>query len=571
MLQSPVLLASLRLEAATHFLRHFIAEGPWLLTSAGVQRQFGPRSVTPMLEWIGRQQLAQHSVYALTPSVGGTLSHITVRAPIQARTADMALPPSLAVAADKLTLIWRINDFPLKPAMAKKIAAQLAREIGGEQAAGQPIPLPGTIAFRHIGTRMTQRVPVQMLSPLDRAYRIVAGDLVAPVSNRPAIDPNAMPVPLGDAEDGAPAIWQPGAQSNGFMLILGASGSGKTETLKVIGGAIHKHRIPVLVLDFHGDVHLKGVPTTLLSSGAASTHGLNPLELDLTSAQETGLYDQRAALREMIMRAVPALGHRQADILHEALGEAYQRAGVIDDDPKSWERQPPGFADLFAVLGNMVEEGKRNAEGVIAGVRDLFGHPIFNRTQRLGIETLLAASTRIDLSKLPDSVRFIATETLLRRIFRALRMRGPIPVNPADDRERFRLFVMIDEAKILSLGGNRDRNILNDLFTEARKFGLGMVLASQMAEHFSEDVRSNAAAWLVLKPQAMAEAKRNAPNVGATAENLMALKGRGDGYYRVGNAEARRIQVRATKVAPELAEAKAAKARAKADAFSRKS
>jgi energy-coupling factor transporter ATP-binding protein EcfA2 len=548
MLQSPVLLASLRLKAATHFLRHFAPEGPWLLASAGLQRQFGPRSVTAMLEWIGRQQLAEHSVFVVPPSVGGTLVHIAVRAPIQARSADMAQPPSLAVAADKLTLIWRINDFPLKPAMAKRIAAQLAREIGGEAAAGQSFPLPGTIVFRHLGARLAQRIPVQMLSPLDRAYRVVAGALVAPPASRAhPIDPKAMAVPLGDDEDGAPAVWQPGVQSNGFMLILGASGSGKTETLKVIGSAIHKNGIPVLVLDFHGDVHLKGAPTTLLSSGAASTCGLNPLELDLESAQEAGLYDQRAALREMIVRAVPALGHRQADILHEALGEAYKSAGIFDDDPASWRREPPGFADLFAGLRDMADGGQRSADGVIAGVRDLFGHPIFNRSKRLSIEALLKTSARLDLSKLPDGVRFIAAETLLRRIFRALRMRGPIPVAPADDRERFRLFVIVDEAKILALGGNRERNILNDLFTEARKFGLGMVLASQMAEHFSEDVRSNAAAWLVLKPQAMAEAKRNAPNVGATAESLMALKGRGDGYYRVGNAAARRIQVRAVK------------------------
>lgn len=545
MLQSPVLLASLRLESATHFLRHFAGDGPWLLSSGGVLREFSVRSAPAMLEWIGKQQLAQHGVYALPPSVGGTLFHIAVRAPIEARSADMALPPSLTVAADKLTLIWRLNDFPVKPATAKKIAAQLAREIGGEAAAGQPIPLPGTIEFRRAGARLTQRIPVQMLPPLDRAYRLVDGNLAAPAAiQMPAIDPKAMAVPLGTAEDGAPVIWQPGVQSNGFMLILGASGSGKTETLKVIGGAIHKYGVPVLVLDFHGDVELKGVPTTLLSSGAASQHGLNPLELDLESAQETGLYDQRAALREMIMRAVPALGHRQADILHEALGEAYHRAGIVDSDPASWRHQPPGFTDLFAVLADMSADGKRNAEGVIAGVRDLFGHPIFNRAERLGIEALLKASTRIDMSKLPDGVRFIATETLLRRIFRALRMRGPIPVNPIDDSERFRLFIMIDEAKILSLGGNRERNILSDLFTEARKFGLGMVLASQMAEHFSEEVRSNAASWIVLKPQAMSEAKRNAPNVGVAAESLMALKGRGDGYYRVGNADARRIQIR---------------------------
>ena len=85
---------------------------------------------------------------------------------------------------------------------------------------------------------------------------------------------------------------------------------------------------------------------------------------------------------------------------------------------------------------------------------------------------------RLDLSKLTDEVRYIAAETMLRKIFRVLRLKGPIPVQPTDDRQRFRLFIVIDEAKILSTGaGDPDSpdRILNLLFTEARKFGLGMV------------------------------------------------------------------------------------------------
>jgi hypothetical protein len=50
--------------------------------------------------------------------------------------------------------------------------------------------------------------------------------------------------------------------------------------------------------------------------------------------------------------------------------------------------------------------------------------------------------------------------------------------------------------------------ILNLLFTEARKFGLGMILASQMSDHFGSEVKANAASWLVLKPMDMKEAKR---------------------------------------------------------------
>jgi hypothetical protein len=107
---------------------------------------------------------------------------------------------------------------------------------------------------------------------------------------------------------------------------------------------------------------------------------------------------------------------------------------------------------------------------------------------------------------------------------------------------------VIDEAKILSTGaGDPDSpdRILNLLFTEARKFGLGMILASQMSDHFGSEVKANAATWLVLRPMDVKEAKKNAPNVHMDPEALTSLKGRGDGYLRDRSSpRAKRIQVR---------------------------
>jgi hypothetical protein len=348
-------------------------------------------------------------------------------------------------------------------------------------------------------------------------------------------------------------IWQPGRLSNGFLLVLGASGSGKTETLKVLSSSISEFGVPVLVFDFHGDVVFPGLKSFLLSSGSASKLGLNPMELDTHSAEESGLYDQRAALRGLIQRATPSLGHRQSNILRDAFDEAYRRAGILDGDPSTWNLPPPTFSLVQEILGEWSDDDSKRSqraaiEGCLAAVRELFDHPIFQRHDHISIDQLLSESTRLDLSKLPDEIRFVATETLLRKIFRVLRLQGPIPVQPADDHQRFRLFIVIDEAKILSLGGGeRDRadNILNELITEARKFGLGMILASQMSDHFSEEVRANAATWIVLKPMDVREAKRNAPNVSVDAQDLLQLAGRGDGYYRDRpSSRARRIQVR---------------------------
>ena len=346
--------------------------------------------------------------------------------------------------------------------------------------------------------------------------------------------------------------WAPGKQSNGFFLILGASGSGKTESLKVLGKGVADYGVPVLVLDFHGDVLFPGLASVLMSSGTSSVVGLNPMELDSKSAAETGLYDQRKVLRDMIRNAVPALGHRQNAILRDAIEEAYSNAGFDDSNPSTWENSPPNFGDVEAILGAWAEDDSKKSqrsaiEGCLAAIQEIFEHPLFHRQEHVSVEEILSSNVRLDLSKLTDEVRYIAAETLLRKIFRVLKLKGPIPVQPGDDRQRFRLFVIIDEAKILSTGaGDPDApdRILNLLFTESRKFGLGMILASQMSDHFGSEVKANAATWLVLKPMDIREAKKNAPNVQMNPDALTSLKGRGDGYLRDrSSARARRIQV----------------------------
>lgn len=118
--------------------------------------------------------------------------------------------------------------------------------------------------------------------PGTRAYRAQARSLM-PVE-----------VLLGQETDSLdPVRWCPGQEGNGFFLILGSSGTGKTETLKLIGKQILEHGIPVLVLDFHGDVRVPWLPSVLMSSGTANWAGISSMEMDSQRSEEVGLYDQR--------------------------------------------------------------------------------------------------------------------------------------------------------------------------------------------------------------------------------------------------------------------------------------
>lgn len=534
MLQNNILMPTPGLRLARVFLET-LGPPPWQISANGLARAVEARKLDALAKIMENAKEQRQSVYALLPRDGALVSHLAVKAPMTVKPANMANPPSIVIIAKELTMIWALNE-PVPANIAQAISDKLARSCGGKPIVGEGVPLPGSVEFASSGVNLTGRWPVQMMPALKHAYRLVDGQLAKPAKAlKTKDDASVLTVQLGTASDGSNIAWQPGQQSNGFMLILGASGSGKTETLKVVGQGIHRYGVPLLIFDFHGDVRLPGVQDVLLSSGTDSTRGLNPMELDGACARESGLYDQRGALREMIQRACPMLGHRQANALREAIERVYVNAGIMDNDPATWDRPPPTFADLMREIED---------EGLKAGVSELFGHPIFGRKTHLAIGDLIGASVRLDLSKLSDGVRFIATETLLQRIFRVLRMQGPISPRVSGDKDRFRLFVMIDEAKILSMGGGA--NILDILLTESRKFGLGLILASQMADHFSNQIRSNAATWLVLKPQEIGEARRNAANVGVEPEMLLKLKGRGDGYYRDRSSEmACRVQVRA--------------------------
>ena len=333
--------------------------------------------------------------------------------------------------------------------------------------------------------------------------------------------------------------WIPGQEVNGFMMVTGGSGSGKTEALKRIGASLAEHGIPLVTIDFHGDVIFKGQNSVTLQArsgrramGMARSLGLNPLAIESSFVERVGLGTKISREVDRIGRATGGMGYKQAICLRHLIIETYRNFSIYVDDSSSWRNEPPTLKDLSEIILGACEEGmdgfeKQTLTACYAKVETLACNAVFCERDWLSVEDMLALNLRLDCSLLGREARLLAVETVLEMIFEAGKVAGSIPVNPVSDAERYRVFVMIDEAKILSLGrGNAEdsKHILNILITEGRKYGIGLILASQVSAHFSSEVHANVSTRLALKRMDPKEAKKVAPQMGLLPEDLVSME-----------------------------------------------
>lgn len=146
------------------------------------------------------------------------------------------------------------------------------------------------------------------------------------------------------------AVWCPAEELNSHFGISGGSGAGKTNFVISATSEVVMQAIPVLMVDFHGDMHVPYMSNVLLSSGCESKVGLNPLDIEGLDPRKRGLFDHREAIVSMLKRAVPALSSKQRFLLSNALETAYVEVGIEDNNPRTWGRQPPTFATVSSIL-----------------------------------------------------------------------------------------------------------------------------------------------------------------------------------------------------------------------------
>ena len=200
--------------------------------------------------------------------------------------------------------------------------------------------------------------------------------------------------------------WNPEALPNGHIVAIGASGSGKTQTLKAIAFSLRQTypQMQVILLDFHGDQEIIG--ETCYPIHMASPHGINPLVVNLDT--EGGGSNLQAIQMAGILKKSLRLGPNQEGMLIEIIKTCYLKRGIVQERQETWSFAPPNFDDIEEELNRRVatafqdEEKKELAESIC--IRDLpVGKPntsgiyfIFHQNQLVYIGAARDIQKRID-------------------------------------------------------------------------------------------------------------------------------------------------------------------------------
>ena len=349
-----------------------------------------------------------------------------------------------------------------------------------------------------------------------------SGDIVlpnrgtSPAGAQPAVDPAC--IRLGSlVGSGKLATWCPPLLSNGHLVLVGGSGAGKTTALRHITSQLRAAGLPVFILDFHGDIAPVGSTERLYRfEYAANAVFVNPFHLDPKyHLIPLRLRDQ---FIEAWKRRYYSMGIQQYNYLIDLIDAAFASKGITSD-PVTWAHQVD-FGDVIAAF-EASDASDTVKEKIRAYMRNFSEWRIFHGGKSIAVEQFLDESVRLDVSQLDENARSILADVVLRRLFLICSAKGPLQDKAGW--AKFRAYVVIDEAQIL-MGSQGDAKASLSRYTaEARKFGIGLILATQLKDNVPEEIWGNVDTRLFMQALDPNERARNAKAAGVPEDTLRTL------------------------------------------------
>ncbi|MDB5776785.1 MAG: ATP-binding protein [Herbaspirillum sp.] len=294
---------------------------------------------------------------------------------------------------------------------------------------------------------------------------------------------------------GGDALWDPYTAvpqrlTNQHVLIVGKSGSGKSETTKAMIWELAERGIPTVIFDFQGEYAEGDFYEATHPQVFDVMDGLpiNPFELPVDP-----LTKKRKSPLEMVFRLADTLntvfagsGDIQLGILREAIEECYVQQGFNLQDSATWSHEPPTLDMLAAVLNSWIVDRGAQVKNLQVRLQPLFKSGIFRQGKAgFGFDDLFKRTTVLKMTSGIKDLMLAASQFMLEKIYATMLAAGPS--------KTLRAMVCVDEAH--KLCGDETVTML---IKEARKYGLGVILSSQETRDFHPSIFANTGTLIAL-------------------------------------------------------------------------
>jgi DNA polymerase III delta prime subunit len=308
-----------------------------------------------------------------------------------------------------------------------------------------------------------------------------------PEEKAPAIPTNTLKVCLGDdVLANIPVEWLPSTKGHPHLLMVGLSGMGKTTCLINICRQIKEQGAQFIVFSYHQDIDDR---IEALFGGVRFVDynglGFNPLCRPAQDSKRTFL-DVAGELRDIFLAIYPELGDIQGEGLRQALKESYLELGWNVQMFDQMEFPDPPFGRFVEILRSKPKKD-RGSMTLLARLQELEDYGFFRSSEDHGSlwESNQPIVIRIHSTQNENVQRAFAS-LLFYGLYKEMFYRKP--------QDRLTHFIIFDEAHRAAR-----LKLIPTMAQECRKYGIGLVLASQQTRDFDVRLFSLIANYLVLR------------------------------------------------------------------------
>lgn len=287
--------------------------------------------------------------------------------------------------------------------------------------------------------------------------------------------------------------WYPNDTNKVFHTntgIIGTMGTGKTQFTKSMITQIYRESkynvggkdIGILIFDYKGDYNKS--KTDFIEATNASVYELyhlpfNPLSIIKAKNSKPMLPLHTANSLKVTLAKAFGLGIKQETLLRDLIMEAYEKRGIVKNNPDTWEKPAPTLKDVYDIYVNREDLKEDSLYAAFSNLIDfeIFESDPFN-TKSL-FESINGV-TVIDLSGYDPDIQNLVVAITLDLFYSQMQAYGHSEINGS--LRQLNKMILVDEAdNFLS----KDFETLKKILKEGREFGVGTILSTQLLSHFS--------------------------------------------------------------------------------------